>query len=103
MCASLCNVPTFLKAFGDKLKDREGVVTWVSKYDSTEDARKDESYCSQVNKVKVKFLKRNGRGKEFDAIMFPTDLVILPHLEDSSAHEDLKPKATEQPKKALEP
>lgn len=86
---------TYIKSFGDKIKEREGVVMWVSKYDSTEEARKDKFYSSHVNKVQVKFLKRNGRGKEFTEMMFPNDLVILAHPEEPAMPEELKPKATE--------
>lgn len=86
-------ISSFLTGFGNKIKNREGLVVWVSKYSSREEAREDKFYSSHVNKVQVKFLKRNGRGKEFTEMMFPNDLEILPPLDEPSTPDKSKPEA----------
>lgn len=77
-------IGSFMSGFGNKIKNREGLVVWVSKYSSREEAREDKFYSSHVNKVQVKFLKRNGRGKEFTEMMFPNDLEILAGPEEQT-------------------
>jgi hypothetical protein len=55
----------FIAAFASKVRDRDGVVESVF-------TRQGGSSLS----VRVRFLKRNGRGKEFTHILRPMDLVV---------------------------
>lgn len=67
----VCRDPdVFLQPLRSYLKDRTGTVERV--YPAT---RPDEYYCGQVNKVSVRWGKRNGRGKERVELMRPRDIL----------------------------
>lgn len=65
-------------AFAKKVKDRVGIVTWISKYDNYEDARNDPFYASHINTIGVEFQQRNGRGKLFREMLPAHYFEILP-------------------------
>ena len=62
----------YLQPLRDYLKNREGVVERVLPV-----VRPDEYYCGHVNKVVVKWGKRNGRGKERSEMMDPRDIELV--------------------------
>jgi formylmethanofuran dehydrogenase subunit B len=49
----------FMSAFSKKIADRDAVVVWVG----------PNSMGQFKHQMKVRFLKRNGRGSEFEEIM----------------------------------
>lgn len=59
----------FLQPLRNYLKDREGTVEKVLPV-----VRPDDYYCGHINKVVVKWGKRNGRGKERTEMMDPRDI-----------------------------
>lgn len=67
----------FKSAFANKIKARLGIVIWVAKYDTRAQAKEDPCYASPVNRIQVRFQKRNGRGKVFDTMMDPEHMEIL--------------------------
>ncbi len=58
----------YIRSFAAKIKDRDALVLWVGPTPNGMFKRR----------VKVRFLKRNGRGKEFEELM---------HLDDLCRHE----------------
>lgn len=58
----------YLAAFAKKVTDRDAVVEWVG----------PDAHGQFKGRAKVKFLKRNGRGKEFTEILRADDLIIAP-------------------------
>jgi hypothetical protein len=63
----------FLMPLREYLKGRTGVVTEVFPA-----VRPDEFYCGAINKLCVKWGKRNNRGKEKEIRMYPSDLNPYP-------------------------
>lgn len=63
---------TFLQPTRSYLADRVGTVIKIFPR-----SRPDNFYCGQINKVKVLWGKRNGRGKEKEMTMHPRDLEII--------------------------
>lgn len=55
-----------------RLLGRKGVVEAINP-----SKRPDEYYCQRLNVVYVRWLKRNGRGKEFCMFMRPEDIDIV--------------------------
>lgn len=64
----------FISSFAKKVKDRDAQVLWVG---PTPDG-------GFRNRAKVRFLKRNGRGKEFEEVLMISSLVRMPGTPDSS-------------------
>mgnify|MGYP006186909445 FL=1 len=62
-------------SFAKKIKDRVGVVRAV--YMRPTDPVARQYYCGPHNKAKVQFLKRNGRGKEFEELFNLNELEIV--------------------------
>ena len=58
----------FFSAFAKKIADRDAVVVWVG----------PDSIGQFKHQMKVRFLKRNGRGQEFAEIMHQRDFVKAP-------------------------
>ena len=56
----------FISEFAKKIADRDAVVIWAGPL----------SHGQFKHDVEVRFLKRNGRGKEFQQIMRKRDLVL---------------------------
>jgi hypothetical protein len=56
----------YLVSFAKKVADRDAVVLWVGPL-------KHDMFKGQA---KVRFLKRNGRGKEFEEVLRVSDLVV---------------------------
>lgn len=56
----------FIKVFAEKIKDRDAQVLWSGPLP-------DGQF---KGRTKVRFLKRNGRGKEFEEVMATNDLVM---------------------------
>jgi len=67
----------FSGEFAKKIQNREGIVTWVSKYDNLTEARQDRFYAGHVNRIQVEFQKRNGRGKPFTEMLMAGIFEIL--------------------------
>ena len=63
---------TFLQPERGYLTGRSGTVVKIFPR-----SRTDNFYCGQINKVKVLWGKRNGRGKEKEMTMYPRDLEII--------------------------
>jgi hypothetical protein len=59
---------SFISEVAKKIADRDGVVLWVGPTPQN----------MHKGSAKVRFLKRNGRGKEFERIMGIRDLGIVP-------------------------
>jgi hypothetical protein len=60
------NPDDYLSAFAKKITDRDGVVEEVGA----------GKHSSRIGYAKVRFLKRNGRGKEFTQWMYIRDLTV---------------------------
>jgi hypothetical protein len=56
----------FISSFGKKVADRDAVVLWIG----------PDKHGQFKGSVKVRFLKRNGRGKEFEEIMSKRDFIL---------------------------
>jgi hypothetical protein len=62
----IVNPDLFISAFARRVKDRDGVIEWVG----------PDRHGQFKDRAKVRFLKRNGRGKEFSEIMSTRDLKL---------------------------
>ena len=60
------NPEMFISSFGKKVADRDAVVLWIG----------PDKHGQFKGRVKVNFLKRNGRGKEFSVLMSKRDFVL---------------------------
>lgn len=56
----------YVASFAKKAADRDAVVLWVG----------PRQHGMFKDKAKVRFLKRNGRGKEFEEVLRKDDLVL---------------------------
>ena len=54
----------YIVSFAQKIKDRDALVLWVG----------PTANGMFKGRAKVRFLKRNGRGKEFEEVMYINDL-----------------------------
>ena len=61
----------YIVSFATKAADRHAVVLWVG-------PRANGMF---KGRAKVRFLKRNGRGKEFEEVLRTEDLVLQPNAE----------------------
>lgn len=60
--------PEFYKvAFANKIKDRDGVVEWIG----------PDIHGQFKGQAWIRFLKRNGRGKEFRERMAINELIVV--------------------------
>lgn len=64
----ITNPESFVSDFAKKVRDRDGVVLWVGPL----------AHGQFANKAKIRFKKRNGRGKEFEEILYVRDLTKQP-------------------------
>lgn len=69
---TVVDVECFVSDIKKKLTNREGIILWVGNEEDRQFKRK----------AKVKFLKRNGRGKEFELIMNKNDLEVKNIIRD---------------------
>ena len=61
----------FLQPYRTKLKGRNGIVIEISPLD-----RSNQHHFSRLNEVRVKWLKRGNRGKEFIEWMSPRNIEV---------------------------
>lgn len=68
------NPGNFLYSVAKKIKDRDAIVLWVGPYNG-----------GFHHRAKVRFIKRNGRSKEFELILRVDDLEPWPNRDASDA------------------
>ena len=64
----------FISQFAKKVTDRDAVVEWVG----------PDAHGQFDGRAKVRFLKRNGRGKEFTEVMSMRYLIAAPTTKATS-------------------
>lgn len=62
----------YIVSFAKRIRDRDALVVWVG----------PNSHGMFLGRAKVRFLKRNGRGKEFEEILRTEDLVVFQPAKD---------------------